>query len=293
MAASVQSSIVRNVPSFALSTLVQPAVYVSLPMFIVLQAVFFFGAKRLWPDAFKTTAQTSWILTTMSSLVMTLASVPFLIDYFVHNTDLSAIELINAPSSVICSMYFVSYLIMDLALGNKYYPDQIDLITGWCAPPIIYPFFIAGVIVYQIPGAFLVASIMELPTIVLAIGHMNRSFRSEYLFGFLFFVTRLCKWRRSILTSDASRGALQYSTHSLHGARGSCGPTIRSPCCWPWARSRCISTGSTDGSSARSVSTVKAASWRAHMQMPRTMPMALLVVPMTTRRATWRQRAQR
>ncbi|KAL2918129.1 hypothetical protein HK105_202056 [Polyrhizophydium stewartii] len=179
-----------QVPSFSAQTLLQPAVYAGLPCSFALQALFFFGARRAWPSAFTTSAQTSWILTTMSSIVMTTASLPFVVDYFAHDTDLSAMPLLNSPWAVAVSMYFISYLVCDLAIGYVYYKDQIDMVTGWLHH-LIYPIVLLAVVLFQIPGAFMVAAFMELPTIILALGHMKRSFRSEYLFGFSFFVTRI------------------------------------------------------------------------------------------------------
>ncbi|KAH6574359.1 hypothetical protein BASA62_002452 [Batrachochytrium salamandrivorans] len=158
-------------PSLDWTVLLQPTAYAAFSCALVVQAILFFGTRRLWPWAFTTSAQTSWILTTTSSVFMTLASLPFLFDYLTHGSDLSRMPLLNSPSAVVCS-------------------DQIDLITGWLHH-LIYPFVIVSAVVLQFPGAFLVAAFMELPTIVLALGHMKKSFRSEYLFGMSFFVTRI------------------------------------------------------------------------------------------------------
>ncbi|KAH6601303.1 hypothetical protein BASA50_001696 [Batrachochytrium salamandrivorans] len=177
-------------PSLDWTVLLQPTAYAAFSCALVVQAILFFGTRRLWPWAFTTSAQTSWILTTTSSVFMTLASLPFLFDYLTHGSDLSRMPLLNSPSAVVCSMFFISYLGCDLIFGYIYYRDQIDLITGWLHH-LIYPFVIVSAVVLQFPGAFLVAAFMELPTIVLALGHMKKSFRSEYLFGMSFFVTRI------------------------------------------------------------------------------------------------------
>ncbi|KAL5033911.1 hypothetical protein BDV3_003541 [Batrachochytrium dendrobatidis] len=177
-------------PSLDWTVLLCPSVYIAFPCSLILQSILFFGSLRLWPSAFTTPAQISWILTTTSSVFMTVSSLPFLYDYFTHDSDLSMMPLLNDPAAVVCSMFFISYLVCDLIFGWWYYKEQIDLITGWLHH-LIYPVVIIASIVLQFPGAFLIAAFMELPTIVLALGHMKRSFRSEYLFGFLFFLTRI------------------------------------------------------------------------------------------------------
>eukprot|EP00842_Homolaphlyctis_polyrhiza_P006444 jgi/Hompol1/6800/HPOL_001204-RA len=163
---------------------------VGFPCAILAQFVLFFGVKWMLPNGYANTRQASWVLTTMSSVVMTGASIPFLIDFFISNADFSQMRLMNSPLAVVFSMFFIAYLFCDLGIGYFHYPDQIDPLTGWFHH-LLYPILIIIFVLYQVPGTFLTASLLELPTIVLALGNIHRSFRSEYLFGFLFFVTRI------------------------------------------------------------------------------------------------------
>ncbi|KAJ3324779.1 hypothetical protein HDV06_006087 [Boothiomyces sp. JEL0866] len=121
---------------------------------------------------------------------MTFSSIPFVISYFQNGSDLSKFDMINSPLAVTVSAYFISYLIADMLLGYYCYPDQMDPVTGW-AHHTIYLFLIPLIIHYKVPGAFLVAAVMELPTLILAVGYLNPLLRSENLFGLTFFITRL------------------------------------------------------------------------------------------------------
>jgi hypothetical protein len=88
------------------------------------------------------------------------------------------------------STYFITYLIADMLFGWLYYPDQMNLVTGWIHH-IIYMFMIPAIMANHLAGAFMINMFMELPTIFLAIGYLFPPLRSEYLFGSTFFVTRI------------------------------------------------------------------------------------------------------
>ena len=65
---------------------------------------------RLAPR-YPTAKQSAWILTTISSAVMTLASIPFLYDYFSNGGSVKYVRII--PNlSVTVSRFFQSYLAM-------------------------------------------------------------------------------------------------------------------------------------------------------------------------------------
>ena len=101
---------------------------------------------RLAPR-YPTAKQSAWILTTISSAVMTLSSIPFLYDYFSNGGSVKYVRMI--PSlSISVSRFFQSYLVMwvvssfskilsnrifksDLSLGLVYYRSQVGLLTGW------------------------------------------------------------------------------------------------------------------------------------------------------------------
>ncbi|KAK4521065.1 uncharacterized protein ATC70_004055 [Mucor velutinosus] len=133
--------------------------------------------------------QTSWFLTLASSLVCTIVSIPFVIQFFWADLDM---ELLGTDSrfhtGFVC--FFISYLILDLVLGSIYYPKRISWMTGW-VHHLFYIFTLSWFLRLQISSLFTVTSILELPTLILAAGSMVHEWRSDLLFGSTFFVLRL------------------------------------------------------------------------------------------------------
>ena len=72
----------------------------------------------------------SWITTAASSLVMTIASFPFLLDLIHARGDISLLlrrEELARPLVV----FFMAYLVVDCTLGWNYYRSQFNVLTGW------------------------------------------------------------------------------------------------------------------------------------------------------------------
>lgn len=146
----------------------------------------FFILKRRW----KSEKQISWILTLMSSVVCTITSLPFAVRFFIfRKRDMGLLEYGNQFHTAY-SCFFMTYLFLDLVLGCRYYKSRITLMTGW----VHHLFYIAALLWFQkmqITSFFTVASILELPTVILAIGSIDRRLRSDTLFALTFFMLRL------------------------------------------------------------------------------------------------------
>jgi hypothetical protein len=121
---------------------------------------------------------------------MTITSIPFLYSYFQNGCDLNDFPLLNSAIANVWCTYFVTYLLADMFFGFYYYPDQMNLVTGWIHH-IIYLFLIPGIISNHLAGAFMINMFMELPTIFLSVGFLFPALKSEYLFGSTFFITRI------------------------------------------------------------------------------------------------------
>ncbi|KAJ3359513.1 hypothetical protein HDU91_004910 [Kappamyces sp. JEL0680] len=121
---------------------------------------------------------------------MTLGSLPFVASYFASACNLQVFPLMNSPLAVALVAFFMSYLLADCVLGYLHYPEQMNLVTGWIHHSI-YLVLLPILVTSGLSGAFMVFAFMELPTIVLALGYLNEDWRSEYLFGGTFFLTRI------------------------------------------------------------------------------------------------------
>jgi hypothetical protein len=143
---------------------------------------------RLAPR-YPSTKQSAWILTTISSAVMTLASIPFLYDYFSNGGSVKYVRMI--PNlSVTVSRFFQSYLAMDLTMGAVYYRDQVGLLTGWIHHPM-YIMIVELAIRRSWTHIFCLCAAMEVPTFFLGFMGLHPDFRNNTAFAVAFFLTRI------------------------------------------------------------------------------------------------------
>lgn len=143
--------------------------------------------KNLTKQTFE--KQVSWYLTLVSSLICTIVSIPFVIQFFHHDLDMELLATDNQfHTGFIC--FFSSYLILDLGLGYIYYRNRITLATGW-VHHLFYIVLLTWFLRLQVSSLFTATSILELPTLILAAGSMQHEWRSDFLFGSTFFILRL------------------------------------------------------------------------------------------------------
>lgn len=165
----------------------QPIVPISFFIsFSGLIGFFFFCIKSGFT---KTDKEKSWILTFASSLVCTIVSIPYFLNFWRSGWDMKQLSTdSNWHTAIVC--FFISYLILDLSLGSIYYRNRITLVTGW----IHHPLYI-GILVWLLrckSSSFFSANcLLELPTLLLALGSFRDHWRCDLLFAFTFFVLRL------------------------------------------------------------------------------------------------------
>ncbi|KAG0272550.1 DiGeorge syndrome critical region protein 14 [Linnemannia exigua] len=87
-------------------------------------------------------------------------------------------------------VFFMAYLIMDITLGLLYYREQVTLLAGWLHH-IVY----IGITYYAVTQGetFTYASFMpmEVPTIVVGVGCLDKSLRRDMLYGVSFILFRI------------------------------------------------------------------------------------------------------
>nr|KAJ3418205.1 hypothetical protein HK105_000202 [Polyrhizophydium stewartii] len=154
--------------------------------------LYHWGVAR-FPALFATPKQKAWLLTLVSSSVIVLGAVSLFVEFLSMPAGSTINELpsLNSWVANTLSVFFVGYLFADISVGVADYTGQIGLVTGWIHH-FGYLICVVNCVKYRIAGGFLCfASILEMPTIVLALGHINRAWRRDLLFGALFFTTRI------------------------------------------------------------------------------------------------------
>ncbi|CAO3623966.1 unnamed protein product [Mucor fragilis] len=137
----------------------------------------------------KTDKQISWILTFASSLVCTVVSVPYFVQFWQSGWDMARLGTdSNGHTAMVC--FFISYLVLDLSLGSVYYRSRITVLTGWIHHPL-YIGILFWLLRCRSSSFFSTNCILELPTLLLALGSFKDRWRCDLLFAASFFVLRL------------------------------------------------------------------------------------------------------
>ncbi|KNC98379.1 uncharacterized protein SPPG_06086 [Spizellomyces punctatus DAOM BR117] len=151
----------------------------------------FFTLPSLFPTLFATEKQRAWIVTGLTALVMTSSSLPFHYSFFTGSNSLADVSLMDSAFAIGLCGFFASYCVTDLLLGTLFYRSEVHPLSGYVHHSL-YAWMVTSLVTYHVPGGFCTLSILELPTLVMAIGRINKAWRSDALFGATFFTTRIC-----------------------------------------------------------------------------------------------------
>lgn len=142
-----------------------------------------------------TKKQKAYILSIKSSLTMFFIGVYLNYYYFTSGfsqdrffTILEEKDTLNFGKLVV--LYFASYLLMDIWVGNKEYPEYMKSLSG----NIHHTIYIGINLVSLYTGLYplyLLHMMSELPTFLLSIGSFDSNLRNDNLFGLTFFLTRI------------------------------------------------------------------------------------------------------
>ncbi|TFJ82174.1 hypothetical protein NSK_006503 [Nannochloropsis salina CCMP1776] len=147
----------------------------------------FFWVKT--PDM--TPKRLAWLLSAFSSFITASLSMSALYQLFAQSWVIENVLFADDRLSRFTATFFIAFLILDLALGMRYYPSQIHLLSGW-----VHHCFYLGVLAWALHSHFSLGFCLflplEIPTFILAVGSIYPQRRSDWLFGMTFFITRIC-----------------------------------------------------------------------------------------------------
>jgi len=133
----------------------------------------------------------AWILSVLCALGMSLGSIPYVWTLATEHTfDTSKMVYADDRLSLFIMAFFMTFLVLDLAVGLRHYAGEIGLLTGWFHH-CLYMGMCAWAVVNGISISAVATMIMEIPTLVMALGRVYKGLRSDSLFGFTFLVTRI------------------------------------------------------------------------------------------------------
>ena len=161
-----------------------------IPFFILLTLGWYYGASRYiltrsW--ARNDLRARSWLIQILISSTMSIVSFPFFLKSINNFEDVMYRETALYRRY---TLFFVIASYMDLFIGSIEYPDYLDLFSGWFHH-LLFIYFISYGFHYAICGSFVILTISEVPSFILALGTIVPKLRSDYLFGSSFFVLRI------------------------------------------------------------------------------------------------------
>ncbi len=133
----------------------------------------------------------AWILSVLCAVGMSLGSIPYVWKLATEHAFVTS-EMVYADDrlSVFIMAFFMTFLVLDLAIGLGHYAGEIGLLTGWFHH-CLYMGMCVWAVVNGISISAVATMIMEIPTLVMALGRVYKGLRSDSLFGFTFLVTRI------------------------------------------------------------------------------------------------------
>ncbi|KAJ1962432.1 hypothetical protein GGI12_002653 [Dipsacomyces acuminosporus] len=136
-----------------------------------------------------TEKQLAWVLTFTTCVVVTTGSIPYVVTALRNGLDVSKLVYTDVFSNLLLG-FFLAYLVWDLALGMVYYRSTITILTGYIHHTL-YICILLYAAAQGVSAIFAMLCYNELPTIILALGHINKEWRSELAFATTFFATRI------------------------------------------------------------------------------------------------------
>lgn len=145
--------------------------------------------------------QKAYILSIKSSLTLFLIGIYLNYNYISNGFNLEMFSILPNMGELdfgkLVILYFASYLLMDIYIGNKEYPEYMNNLSG-NIHHIIYIIINLVSLYTGLYPLYLLYMISELPTFFLSLGSFDSSLRNNNIFGVTFFITRIIY--HSILT---------------------------------------------------------------------------------------------
>ncbi|GJJ71465.1 hypothetical protein EMPS_03815 [Entomortierella parvispora] len=88
-------------------------------------------------------------------------------------------------------IFFTVYLVMDLLCGVRYYKEKISLLAGWVHHLVYIVIAYCAVVVIDEAHSFAACLLIEVPTVIIGLGFLDKRLRNDNLFGASYLVFRI------------------------------------------------------------------------------------------------------
>ncbi|ORX33755.1 hypothetical protein BD324DRAFT_584583 [Kockovaella imperatae] len=151
------------------------------------------AAYCIFAPFFSTTRKRAYILSVISSSIMSSVSLPYVylyLRYGLHGAYKMSQNGWLEELGRFATAFFGTYLFADLTLGYLMYKSEIGLLTGWVHHTVYIGLMIYLNMVSESP-VFLIAGIMEVPTLDLGLSNLFPQVRNDVRFLSSFFIIRI------------------------------------------------------------------------------------------------------
>ena len=141
----------------------------------------------------------AWILTFFSAFALVIQCFDFLRRKKVFpnlflspdiSIDILYLSYLSPNEGKIAVLFFAAHCMLDLIVGVFDYAENLGLTSGYIHHTA-FLLFLPLTLYSHIEGAFLLLSLNEIPTLILSLGQIFRSFRQDILFGISFLLIRV------------------------------------------------------------------------------------------------------
>mmetsp|Transcript_31352 Transcript_31352/g.43497 ORF Transcript_31352/g.43497 Transcript_31352/m.43497 type:complete len:283 (+) Transcript_31352:106-954(+) len=131
----------------------------------------------------------AWLITTLVGVFTSLASLNVLSKCILQGFTLKVFDATDGMSNAALHV-FRSYCVVDLFVGVLDYRDQLSLLTTWIHH-VVYAWLMTSVLNNSVGNAMVIFFLEEVPTVILGLGYIEPSWRSDFGFGGTFLILRL------------------------------------------------------------------------------------------------------
>ena len=133
----------------------------------------------------------AWILSLIVSVTEVFISLPTVYRFFnIQGGSTYPYVYRSDDMSRFAVIVFISFMIMDLVLGNIFYQKRIDILSGY-----FHHIFYLGLLSYSLQkgfsNCFIIFLPLEVPTAILSLASVFPALRNDQIFGLSFFICRI------------------------------------------------------------------------------------------------------
>lgn len=137
--------------------------------------------------------QRAWLLQLITAFLSTIVAIPSTLSllFYIGNKDVwySLQGDDHFGARPLC-IFFMVQCLLDIIIGLAEYREHLPLPTSWIHHAV-YLRLMTWVLGLKSCGTFAAAAINELPSVLLSLGNLDKSLRTDLVFGIVYFATRV------------------------------------------------------------------------------------------------------